>query len=78
MNYQEFKTAVIEFATEQQIHDYELYYTKADETGVEIFKNEVKGFTTAGRLGVCFRCIVNGQTGYASTENMKDMIQYQN
>lgn len=70
MNYQEFKNAVIQFAAEYKIKDYELYYTKADETGVEIFKTEVKGFTTTGSLGVCFRCIVNGQTGYASTENM--------
>lgn len=70
MNYQEFKTAVISYAAKYNIKDYELYYTKGDETGAEIYKTEIKGFTSATRLGVCFRCIVNGQTGYASTENM--------
>ena len=70
MNYQEFKQAVIEYAASNNIKDYELYYTKSDETSVEIFQTEVKGFNSSNSLGVCFRCIVNGQTGYASTENM--------
>ena len=72
MNYQEFKQAVINYAAANNIKDYELYYTKSDETSVEIFQTEVKGFNSSNSLGVCFRCIVNGQTGYASTENMTD------
>ncbi len=72
MNYQEFKNAVVKYATANEIKDYELYYTKSDETSVEIFQTEVKGFNSADSLGVCFRCIVNGQTGYASTENMNE------
>ena len=72
MNYQEFKNAVVKYATAHEIKDYELYYTKSDETSVEIFQTEVKGFNSANSLGVCFRCIVNGQTGYASTENMTE------
>ena len=72
MNYQEFKNAVIKYAAENNVKDYELYYTKNDETSVEIFMTEVKGFNTAETMGVCFRCNVNGQTGYASTENMTE------
>lgn len=72
MNYQEFKQAVIACAASNNITDYELYYTKSDETSVEIFQTEVKGFNSSNSLGVCFRCIVNGQTGYASTENMNE------
>ena len=72
MNYQEFKQAVINYAAANNIKDYELYYTKSDETSVEIFQTEVKGFNSSNSLGVCFRCIVNGQTGYASTENMTE------
>lgn len=72
MNYQEFKQAVIACAASNNITDYELYYTKSDETSVEIFQTEVKGFSSSNSLGVCFRCIVNGQTGYASTENMNE------
>ena len=65
MNYQEFKNAVVKYAAANEIKDYELYYTKSDETSVEIFQTEVKGFNSSNSLGVCFRCIVNGQTGYA-------------
>ena len=70
MNYQEFKNAVVAYATENDITDYELYYSKSEETSVEIFKTEVKGFNSSNNMGICFRCNVNGQTGYASTENM--------
>ena len=72
MNYQEFKNAVIKYAAENEIKDYELYYSKSDETSVEIFQQEVKGFSSANNMGICFRCIVNGQAGYASTENMTE------
>ena len=70
MNYQEFKNAVIKYAAENNINDFELYYTQSDSTSVEIFQTEVKGFNSSNNLGICFRCIVDGQTGYASTENM--------
>lgn len=72
MTYQEFKTAVIHYADNYQITDYELYYTQSDETSVEIFQTEVKGFSTANNTGICFRCIIDGKTGYASTENLTD------
>lgn len=70
MNYQEFKHAVISYTTKYEVTDYELYYTKGEETSAEIYKDEIKGFTSASTLGICFRCILDGQTGYASTENM--------
>ena len=72
MNYQEFKQAVIKYAAENDIKDYELYYSKSEETSIEIFMTEVKGFSSANSMGICFRCNVNGQTGYASTENMTE------
>lgn len=72
MNYQEFKNAVVKYAADNKINDYELYYNKSDETSVEIFQKEVKGFSSSNNIGVCFRCIIDGQTGYASTENMTE------
>ena len=72
MNYQEFKQLVISYAQAENITDYELFYSKSDETSVEIFQTEVKGFNSANSMGICFRCIIDGQTGYASTENMTD------
>ena len=58
MNYQEFKQAVIAAATEKEVKDYELYYSESAETQTEIFKTEVKGFTTGSNLGVCLKCLV--------------------
>ena len=70
MTYQEFKEAVIEIAAEMQIDDYELYYTESDATIVEIFKEEIKNYKIENSMGICFRCVVNGKAGYASTENL--------
>lgn len=72
MTYQEFKNAVIQCAKECELADYELYYTESESTSVEIFKEEVKGYTVDGSAGVCFRCIMDGKAGYASTENMTE------
>lgn len=72
MNYQEFKQAVIAAAKEKEVKDYELYYSESAETQTEIFKEEVKGFNTISSLGVCFKCLVNGKMGYASTENLSE------
>ena len=72
MNYQEFKQAVIEAAKAKEVKDYELYYSESAETQTEIFKEEVKGFTTGSNLGVCLKCLVNGKMGYASTEHLSE------
>ncbi|MBP3577871.1 MAG: hypothetical protein J6K15_07150, partial [Lachnospiraceae bacterium] len=72
MNYQEFKQAVIAAAKEKEVKDYELYYSESAETQTEIFKTEVKGFTTGSNLGVCLKCLVNGKMGYASTEHLSE------
>jgi PmbA protein len=70
MTYQEFKETVTAIARDMQIADYELYYTEGDSTSVEIYKDEVKSYSVEEELGVCFRCIVDGRAGYASTENL--------
>ncbi len=70
MTYQEFKETVTAIARDRQIADYELYYTEGDSTSVEIYKDEVKSYSVEEELGVCFRCIVDGRAGYASTENL--------
>lgn len=70
MNYQEFKNAVLTQAAKYEIKDYELYYVKSEETGIQTYQTEVKNYTSDTSLGICFRCILQGQTGYASTENL--------
>ena len=72
MIYQEFKETVIGIAQEMGIADYELYYTEGDSVSVEIYQEEVKGYSVEDDLGVCFRCVVDGKAGYASTENLTE------
>ena len=70
MNYQEFKQAVIAEAQARGIADYELYYQAEESTAVSTFRHEINEFTGAMEGGLCFRCIVEGRMGYASTEAM--------
>ena len=72
MTYQEFKNKTIAFAVEQQIADYELYYTESEATSIQTFRDEVKQYSTEVSMGVCFRCIIDGKAGYASTENLTE------
>ena len=70
MEYQAFKEAVVARCRELGLEEYELYYQSARSTNVGIYENEVNEFTGNEEGGVCFRCIVDGKMGYASTEAM--------
>ena len=70
MFFAEFKEAVITAARAQGIEDYELYYSAAESTSVSAYKHEINEFSSASEGGVCFRCLVNGRMGYASTEEL--------
>ena len=72
MTYQEFKEAVTRYAGENGLTEYELYYEGGWANSVEIYREEVKGYSTEESMGVCFRCIVEGKAGYASTENLTE------
>ncbi len=68
MDFACFKQAVIARCQELGIEEYELYYTQSESTSVEIFQHEIKEFTASTEGGVCFRAIVGGKMGYASTQ----------
>ena len=70
MNFNEFKNLVIAACQEAGITEYELYYSASESTSVETFRHEINEFTASRDGGVCFRCIVNGKMGYASTEDL--------
>lgn len=67
MIYNEFKEAVFAHAQAVGLKDYELYYTAGESVSVSVFQSEVNGFGSTTELGVCFRCLVDGKMGYAST-----------
>lgn len=70
MDYISFKQAVIEKAQQMGLEEYELYYTSSESTSISAFQHELNNFTSSVEGGICFRCIVNGKMGYASTEEL--------
>ena len=68
MDFQLFKETVIAKAEALAIAEYELYYQAEESTSVSAFQHEMNEFSASNEGGVCFRCIVNGKMGYASTE----------
>lgn len=72
MTFNEFKQAVIAKCAELGIADYELYYQVGGSTEVGVFMHEVNEFSSSLDGGVCFRCIVDGKMGYASTQALNE------
>jgi len=72
MDFNSFKQAVIARCAEKGIEEYELYYQTAESTSVSAFQHSVNEFTSSIEGGVCFRCIVGGRMGYASTEALNE------
>ena len=70
MEFKEFKQEVVAQCQAQGDTEYELFYTSSESTSVSVFQHEVSQFTRSIDGGVCFRCIVNGRMGYASTEEL--------
>ena len=70
MNFIDFKNAVIAECAALGITEYELYYSAGESTSVDTFLHSINEFTSSEEGGVCFRCIVGGKMGYASTENL--------
>ena len=68
MTFTEFKNAVIAKAQAMGIAEYELYYESSESTDIGVFQHEICEFSANTNGGVCFRAIVNGKMGYASTE----------
>ena len=65
-----FKNAVIAHCEKLGITEYELYYQCNESTTVGVFQQQINQFTGSVEGGVCFRCIVGGKMGYASTEEL--------
>ena len=70
MTFNEFKQLVIDECASRGITEYELYYQVGASTSVETFQHSINEFSSSYSGGLCFRCIVNGKMGYASTEDL--------
>ena len=68
MNFNEFKELVIAECAARGITEYELYYQVGESTSVDTFQHSINEFSSSYTGGLCFRAIVDGKMGYASTE----------
>ena len=68
MDFNAFKQIVIAECEALGIAEYELYYQAGSSTSVDTFQHSINEFSASYSGGVCFRCIVGGKMGYASTE----------
>ncbi len=68
MTFNEFKNHVIAACEAAGITEYELYYQAGESLSVDTFQHSINEFSSSTSGGVCFRCIVGGKMGYASTE----------
>ena len=72
MDFNSFKEIVVAQCAALGITEYELYYQAGSSVSVEAFQHGINEFSASQSGGVCFRCIVNGKMGYASTEALTE------
>lgn len=70
-NFDVIKKALVEAAAAAGIEEYEIYYESGSNISAETLKHELSGFSSGTSGGICFRCIVDGRMGYASSEVME-------
>lgn len=68
MDIRDFKNKVFAKAKENGFSEYEIYYYKADNFGVNVYSGEVDKYSVSNTIGVSFRGILNGKMGYSYTE----------
>ena len=71
MELNELKVVLKSAAERAGLKEYEIYYSSEYSINAETLKHEISGFSSGVGAGICFRCIVDGKMGYASTELME-------
>ncbi len=70
-NFDAIKKALVSAAEAAGIGEYEIYYQSVSSIDAETLKDELSSFSSGVSGGICFRCVVDGHMGYASTEVME-------
>ena len=68
MRFDDVKEIIIAEADRMGLDSYEVYYMESSDVSAETLKDEISSFSSGVRGGVCFRCIVDGHMGNASSE----------
>ncbi len=68
MNFDAVRERLIAEAEQAGLSEYEVYFMESSGISAETLKDEISSFSSGVGGGVCFRCIVDGRMGSASTE----------
>ncbi len=68
MEFEALKQSLIDAANAAGVKDWEIYYMESAETSAQTYQKGLQGVASSRAGGICFRCIVDGRMGYASTE----------
>ena len=68
MDFNSVKEYLFDAAKQAGLDEYEVYFMESDGISAETLKDEISSFSSTVSGGICFRCIVNGKIGSASTE----------
>lgn len=72
MNFDNIKRIVFDLAKDRELEEYEIFYTSDSSISAETLGNEVSAFNYGVSSGICFRCIIDGKIGAASTELIEE------
>ena len=72
MNFDNVKKYLFDAARELGLDEYEVFYSSDSSVSAETLKDEISAFAYGVSGGVCFRCIVDGKIGAASTELLEE------
>ena len=72
MVFEQMKAALIAAAEAEGVAQYEIYYQVGESISAETLKDEINAFSSGVGGGICFRCIVDGKMGYASSQLMTE------
>ena len=68
MNFENIKQYLHSAAKDAGLDEYEIFYTSDTSVSTETLKDEISAFAYGVSGGVCFRCVVDGKIGAASSE----------
>lgn len=68
MSFEELKNCLQKAAEAAGISDYEIFYQRGSSLSADALKDELNSFTSSSGGGICFRCVIDGKQGYASSE----------
>lgn len=72
MDFSEIKTILKDAAQKADIRHFDVYYVTNKSVSAETLKSEISSFSSETSIGICFRCLVDGHFGYASSEKISE------